>query len=60
MGREVALERADVLPVALGDRAEERLAVGEERGEHLGGEVDRAVGLDVVEDLGLEHEDARC
>jgi hypothetical protein len=41
VGREVGLERADVLPVALGDGAEERLARGEERGEDLAGEVDR-------------------
>ena len=58
VGRHVGLERADVLPVALGDRAEQRQALGEQLREHLAGEVDRPVGLDVVEDLGLEHEDA--
>ena len=58
VGRHVGLERADVLPVALGDRPEQREALLEELREHLAGEVDRPVGLDVVEDLGLQHEDA--
>ena len=39
--RQVALEGADVLPVALGDGAEERLAGVEQGREHLRGEVDR-------------------
>ena len=58
VGPHVGLERADVLPVALGHGAEERLAGGEQRGEDLAREVDRPAGLDEVEDLRLEHEDA--
>ena len=58
VGPDVGVEGADVLPVALGHAAEERLAVVEERREDLAGEVDGPVGRDVVEDLGLEHEDA--
>ena len=46
VGAEVGVQRADVLPVALGDRAVERPAVGQELREDLGREVDRAVGLD--------------
>ena len=38
---QVALEGADVLPVALGDGAVERLARVEQGREHLRGEVDR-------------------
>ena len=59
VGRDVGLERADVLPVALTDRAVERLLVAKQRREDFAGEVDGHVGCDVVEDLGLEHEDAR-
>ena len=41
VGPHVGLERADVLPVALGDGAVERLAVVEQLREDLAGEVDR-------------------
>ncbi len=58
VGPHVGLEGADVLPVALGDRAVDRQVLGQQLGEHLAREVDRTVGRDVVEDLGLEHEDA--
>ena len=51
VGTEVRLERADVLPVALADAAEDRRLGLEQRREHLRGEVDGATGLDVVEDL---------
>ena len=53
VGRHVGLEGADVLPVALGDRPEQRQALVEELREHLAGEVHRPVGLDVLEDLRL-------
>ena len=55
---EVRLERADVLPVAVGDVAVERAAVVEHRGEHVAREVDDLALGDEVEDLGLEHVDA--
>ena len=54
---DVGLERADVFPVAVDDRAVERLAFLEQLREHVGGEVDLSFA-DVVEDLGLEHVDA--
>ena len=41
MGLEVGLEGAHVLPVAVGDIPEQRLARGQRRREGLGGEVDR-------------------
>jgi hypothetical protein len=58
VGPHVRLEGADVLPIALGDAPEDRLARPEQRREHLAREVHRPVRRDVVEDLGLQHEDA--
>ena len=58
VGAEVGVERADVLPVPGGDRADEGLAVRQQAGEHVAGEVDRLVPVDVLEDRGLEHVDA--
>ena len=59
VGLDVGLEGADVLPVALGHVAEERLAGLEQGGEHVGREVDRPrPPVDEVEDLGLEDVDA--
>jgi hypothetical protein len=58
VGPDVGVEGPDVLPVALGHRPVDRLARRQQGREHLAGEVDRAVGLDPVEDLGLQHEDA--
>ena len=58
LGLHVALVRADVLPVALGDVAVDRLALLHQLREDVAGPVDRHVGLDVVEDLGLHHVDA--
>ena len=57
---DVGVEGADVLPVALGHGPDELAPLGQQLREDLAGEVDRPVGVDVVEDLGLEHEDARC
>ena len=58
VGPDVGLERADVLPVAVDHRAEQRL-VGVEHGrEDIAREVDHLAGRDVVEDLGFEHVDA--
>ena len=54
----VGVEGAHVLPVAGGDRAEQRTLFFEELGEDLAGEVDGATGGDVVEDLRFEDEDA--
>ena len=57
MGLHVGLERAHILPVAVGHVAEERLAVCEQLREHVAREV---VGLpfgDVVEDLRLQDVD---
>ena len=56
---DVALVRADVLPVALGDIAVDRLAFLHELGEDVTGPVDGLVRLDIVEYLGLHHIDAR-
>ena len=58
VGGQVLAEAADVLPVAVGDGAEERLAELEQLGEQLLAEVVGLAGGDVVEDLGLEHVDA--
>ena len=55
---QVRLERADVLPVAVGDVAEQRLAPLQDRREHVTGEVDDLALRDEVEHLGLEHVDA--
>ncbi len=59
MGLQVRLERAHVLPVAVGHIAEEVLTCGKGRGERLAREVDDFVLRDEVEDLRLEHVDAR-
>ena len=58
LGLHIALVRADVLPVALGDVAVDRLAFLHQLREDVAGPVDGGVGLDVVEDLGLHHVDA--
>ena len=58
IGGQVLAEAADVLPVAVGDRAEERLAELEQLGEQLLAEVVGLARRDVVEDLGFEHVDA--
>ena len=58
VGRQVRLERADVFPVTLHHRTEQRLAGLEQRGEHLTGEVDAAASRDEVEDRRFEHIDA--
>lgn len=50
---------ADVLPVALGDIAVDRLAFLHELREDVTGPVDGLVRLNVVEYLGLHHIDAR-
>ena len=50
--------RADVLPVALGDIAVDRLAFLHQLREDVTGPVDRHIGLDVVEDLRLHDVDA--
>ena len=55
----VRLERADVLPVALGDVAVQGVAVVEQLGEHVAREVDHLAVGDVVEHRRLEHVDAR-
>ena len=55
---EIGLQRAHVFPVALGREPVERMTGVEERRENLGGEVDRAVRCDVVEDDRVEHVDA--
>src|SRR5205823_10411869 len=55
---DVRVERAHILPIALGDGAEEGLALLEQLWEHLGREVDRLAAGDEVEDLRLEHVDA--
>ncbi len=57
VGPHVGIEGAHVLPVALGHCAVQGEVAGQQLREHLAREVHRAVGLDVVEDLGLEHED---
>ena len=49
---QVGLERADVLPVAIGDEAVERLAVLQQGGKDLGGEVDRPPGSIASRTLG--------
>ena len=54
---EVGGRRPDVLPVAVGHVAVERLPGLEDGREHLAGEVDRAALGDAVEDLGLEDVD---
>jgi hypothetical protein len=58
VGAQVGLEGADVLPVALGDRAVQGRP-SRAGGEHLAREVDRPTLGDEVEDVGLEHVDAR-
>ena len=57
VGAAVGLERADVLPVALGDVAVQRVAVLEQRREHVAGEVDDLALGDVVEHHRFEHVD---
>ncbi len=59
VGPEVRLERPDVLPVAVDDRADQRQLLLEHGREDVTGEVDDLVGVDEVEDAGLEHVDAR-
>ncbi len=54
----VGLERADVLPVPFGDVTVQRVAMVEERGKHVAGEVDDFTVGDEVEHRGLEHVDA--
>ncbi len=46
---------ADVLPVAAGDVAVQRGALGQQLGEHVGRPVDGHPGGDLVEDLRLHH-----
>ena len=58
VGALVGLEAADVLPVALGDEAEQGRALVEQLGEHVAGEVGRLAVGDVLEHLGFEHVDA--
>ena len=58
VGSLVGLQAADVLPVAVGHEAEQRRALGEQLGEHVGGEVGRLAVRDVLEHLRLEHVDA--
>ena len=53
----VGLERADVLPVALGHVAVQRVAGLEQRGEHVAGEVDHLTLGDELEHLGLDDVD---
>lgn len=55
---DVALVRADVLPVALGDVAVDRLPFLHQLREDIAGPVDGDIGLDVVEDLRLHDVDA--
>ena len=55
---QVALVGADVLPVALGDVAVDRLALLQQLREDVAGPVDGLVGVDVVEDLRLHDVDA--
>ena len=57
VGLQVGLESAHVLPVALGDVAEQALPRGERGGERIAREVDRTSFGDEVEDLRLEHVD---
>lgn len=59
LGLHIALVGADVLPVALGDIAVDRLAFLHQLRKDVTGPVHRYVGLDIVEDLGLHHIDAR-
>ena len=54
----VGLERADVFPVAVDDRAEERKPAVEHRREHVTGEVDDLSFGNEVEHTRLEHVDA--
>ncbi len=58
VGPQVRLGGADVLPVAVGDVAVQRLTLGEHRGEHVAGEVDDLTFGDGVEDHRLEDVDA--
>ncbi len=55
---QIGLERAHVLPVAVGHISEQRLLGLERGGERVAREVDRAILGDEVEDLRLEHVDA--
>ena len=59
VGSEIRLERADVLPVAVDDGADQRKLLLEHGREDVAGEVDDLVGADEVEDAGLEDVDAR-
>jgi hypothetical protein len=58
VGLVVGLERADVLPVAVGHVPEQRLGVVEQLREDLAREVDAGAFLDVVEDRRFEDVDA--
>ena len=58
VGADVRAELADVLPVALGHVAVQRVASFEQRREHVAREVDHLALGDEVEHLGLEHVDA--
>lgn len=53
----IALVRADVLPVALGDIAVDRLALLHQLREDIAGPVDGDIGLDIVEYLWLHDVD---
>ena len=59
LGLHIALVGTDVLPVALGDIAVDRLAFLHQLRKDVTGPVHRYVGLDIVEDLGLHDIDAR-
>lgn len=55
----IALVGADILPVAFGDKAVDRLALLHQLREDIAGPVDGNVGFDIVEDFGLHDIDAR-
>ena len=55
---EVGLERADVLPVLVGHVAEDRGAALQQLGEHVVRPVDRLLGRDLRQHLGLHDVDA--
>ena len=59
LGLEIGLQRADVLPVALGHVPEDRGAALQEPGEHVMRPVHRLLGRHLGEDLGLHDVDAR-
>jgi hypothetical protein len=55
VGLDIGVEGAHVLPVAAGHVAHHRHPVVEQAGKHVGGEVHRLSGFDVVEHLGFQH-----